>query len=609
MISLTGILAIAFCVQFTAIALSPPTHLSIRSRSVSAQGRSREVRRGFPCRALEEENDADEGTKELIAAQQKQIDKLMELLDTKSASAYDDNQSQGSIQSSASLPPLKVMLFIDGTWLYYSLHGREDSKCTLQQRFGRGWQHKYNVDWGNLPRVISQALQQQERDRGWMPLSSSDGEAPTRPVEVVRVSVFTSYRADTPHTSLRYQMFQDMLKAKYDVMMLETMGRNEKCVDIQLAVDMLHYATVPDAYDVAVLLSGDKDYIPAMVRCRQKGRRVGLVSMKRYCTRAFYETPNVKDYDVIWMDDFLDKIIKPKKDSTLLQGNRPRPQISLHTLMKLANDFIIHSDRKSVSSRDLGRYMKSLTIGSRNVLDEVKEIFGGMYQFLIVSEIFDVNTDTVERDFWVKLNDRFEDEMNAALLEAKPTSFEKDFFGNYNVDIFRNKKKLYEFTLGSWKPDNEEDEEAIHDYNSHTVSQLKDLCRELNLPVSGRKAELVERIVLKQKEASEAKQSEAEQASASSDDLENQIKEYLEGLLDEYLHATGGKASSRDVGRYLTANKASHMTYSRDRSIRSALSELKNEFGSLKQFITQSSKFSQEDMEDGDAYEFLVSNL
>lgn len=45
-----------------------------------------------------------------------------------------------------------------------------------------------------------------------------------------------------------------MADANYDVHMMETVGQGEKCVDIQLAVEMLHYATVPNAYDVAILL-------------------------------------------------------------------------------------------------------------------------------------------------------------------------------------------------------------------------------------------------------------------------------------------------------------------------------------------------------------------
>lgn len=47
-----------------------------------------------------------------------------------------------------------------------------------------------------------------------------------------------------------------MANANYDVHMMETVGKGEKCVDIQLAVEMLHYATVPNAFDMAVILTG-----------------------------------------------------------------------------------------------------------------------------------------------------------------------------------------------------------------------------------------------------------------------------------------------------------------------------------------------------------------
>ena len=50
---------------------------------------------------------------------------------------------------------------------------------------------------------------------------------------------------------------------------LAHLGSQEKCIDISLAVEMMHYAAVPGAYDIAVLISGDKDFMPAMARIRQ----------------------------------------------------------------------------------------------------------------------------------------------------------------------------------------------------------------------------------------------------------------------------------------------------------------------------------------------------
>ena len=43
-------------------------------------------------------------------------------------------------------------------------------------------------------------------------------------------------------------------------------------MDISLAVEMLYLATVPDAYDVAVIITGDKDFMPAMQKTRLTGK-------------------------------------------------------------------------------------------------------------------------------------------------------------------------------------------------------------------------------------------------------------------------------------------------------------------------------------------------
>ena len=76
-----------------------------------------------------------------------------------------------------------------------------------------------------------------------------------RPIEIVRVSVFTSYKKSTDPNSFRVKMYKEMADANYDIHMLESVGNGpEKCVDISLAVEMLHYATVTNAYDVAILL-------------------------------------------------------------------------------------------------------------------------------------------------------------------------------------------------------------------------------------------------------------------------------------------------------------------------------------------------------------------
>jgi uncharacterized LabA/DUF88 family protein len=52
------------------------------------------------------------------------------------------------------------------------------------------------------------------------------------------------------------------MNSNFEVHKYVTAQLQEKCVDISLAVEMLSLATVPDAYDIAVIITGDKDFIP-----------------------------------------------------------------------------------------------------------------------------------------------------------------------------------------------------------------------------------------------------------------------------------------------------------------------------------------------------------
>ena len=157
---------------------------------------------------------------------------------------------------------------------YYSIYGRRP-ECPLTRRYGEGWQLSHTVAFDRLPHLISQHLHKQLLQQ----LGSQ------RFVEVARTFVFTSARADTHKQSRRMQMFDQMARSNFEVHMRTTMGAQEKCIDIQLAVDMMHYANVPGAYDCAVLLSGDKDFMPAMSRIRQGGKAVALCSMRNCCSQ------------------------------------------------------------------------------------------------------------------------------------------------------------------------------------------------------------------------------------------------------------------------------------------------------------------------------------
>jgi hypothetical protein len=60
--------------------------------------------------------------------------------------------------------PLKAMLFIDGTWLYYSLYRRKEEQDPIVKKFGKGWPFRYRFDWNALPRIICEQIVGQQRD-------------------------------------------------------------------------------------------------------------------------------------------------------------------------------------------------------------------------------------------------------------------------------------------------------------------------------------------------------------------------------------------------------------------------------------------------------------
>lgn len=558
-------------------------------------------------------------TQQLLRQQQEQIELLIKTLQSQAATTP---VTPITTTITNSIPPLKVMLFIDGTWLYYSIFERPKKACPISQQYdtaSRPWYTTHKVDWAAIPSLVAECLTQQEQKSGWT-------QQP-RTVSIERAFCFTSYKKDTSPTSNRVRMFEDMKDANYDVFIMDTMGPGEKCVDIQLAVEMMHYATIPDAYDVAVLISGDKDFLPALLRTRQKARNVALVSMRTACNRALYETPNALDYDVIWMEDYIDRWVV-EKDENKGEGDVTEALVSSFTILKVIYDYIANSGMQKVSSRDIGRYLKSMEIGSpgkeASLLDQVKILGGGLFRFLVYhKEYFEVTrrspkeekaglrNDAGDRAFGVFLNPFAGLYLAKEEKEAKLSKLETDFFESYNLDRLRDKDEEYPLSRTMlMDPKNSRgdtfktNQGIIHshhdvagaveasiglpmdetDYSKFTIVNLKELCRERGLKVTGSKAILVERIIQDNIMKVQAQNLTPKPIRGSTINHESQIQDTPESRLfiaqiNEYLTASGGEASSRDVGRYLAAAPGL-----RGRGT-SALTELKEAFVSLRAFV------------------------
>lgn len=225
----------------------------------------------------------------------------------------------------------KIMLFVDGTWLY-------SNTPRLAEAYG---QADFRVDFGKLPSVLADAVADQ-----------FGGANPE--LDVVRTYLFGSYATnhdprDTDVVQRRRDFF-DMLKQEYHYQVqtypINFAGRRlrradrdptdpfeprEKCVDISLAATMLYYAAIANAYDIGVAVVGDQDFKPVFQQVRRLGKRVAIASIKGSCSPELSDPRDeagVKDFDIIWLNDLLHKLeLKYERqrlrcESPIHQGNR-----------------------------------------------------------------------------------------------------------------------------------------------------------------------------------------------------------------------------------------------------------------------------------------------
>ena len=384
----------------------------------------------------------------------------------------------------------------------------------MVSKFGENWQSLNAINYDKLPQIISQNIKQQ--------LATKLGQ--NREVEIVRTSAFTSMRADTPKAGLRMKMTEAFYAANYDVHRLVTRNRQEKCVDIMLAVEMLSMATVPEAYDIAVVVTGDKDFMPAMRKTREKGKRVAICSMRNSCNLDLSNPESrIRDFDNIWIEDYLGELIETKKlKYNVDDGNEDDVT---QQLVQHAVDMLRETPGMTSGSRDIGRYFagrsvympdrssgeikpfpalavcKELYIRMSRFFDEHTDKFNVKYGPTADNSGFGSNRDAAQaaREFHVTLR--------ADYLSGSGSGSGSD--GSSGMDVEEDSE------LDSLYDEIEEDDaldylggldEALSDLDQPAsssfspllstlkVAELRELCKEQGLPSSGTKAVLVDRL-------------------------------------------------------------------------------------------------------------------
>ena len=344
-----------------------------------------------------------------------------------------------------------------------------------------------------------------------------------------------------------------------------------------------------------------------MVRTRQKGKKVGLVSMRRGCNQALYDTPHVKDFDVVWIDDLLDELIVPLKNvDKNVQRVRQRGPLSSFTFTEVILDFISKSPNGKVSSRDMGRYLKRLKLpDSTSLLDDIKLGEGGLLRFCTkMSSIFKISHIAVSeksKAYWIS---KCGSERNffSSIDQTTLSPLEQEFLQAYRSGVFleensfrytceadeaqtgrrSNTNIMTEHMRGErqeWKKDSKT-KDKDDDFSSWTVVKLKERCKERSLPVSGTKAVLIERIlsdVEKQKIESPAK-------GESNGYVDPSVAKHIEDLVKYFLLENGGVTNLKSLVRFLASNNASSP------SAENSLEEVNQHFGDISNFLSNVKK-------------------
>lgn len=203
----------------------------------------------------------------------------------------------------------KVMLFVDGTWLYRNTP-------RLGEVYGT---RDFHIHYGLLPKALGEEVARQ--------LGIPE-------VELVRTYLFGSYPANydlRDEEAVQRQLdFYATLREEYhyevETFPIDFRGRRlrredraagdrfepkEKCVDIALATALLYYAAIPYAYDIAVVVIGDRDYRPVLQHTRHLGKRVAIASIQGCCSPEYSDPEDklrLKDFDIIWLNDLISRI-------------------------------------------------------------------------------------------------------------------------------------------------------------------------------------------------------------------------------------------------------------------------------------------------------------
>lgn len=241
---------------------------------------------------------------------------------------------------------VRTMMFIDGTWLAATLN-RLAEQAGYVRRVGGP------IDFGALPVLCSEQIRAQIRTGDPLDVVRThyfasvatnydpvDHDAVQR-----RLDFFDSLRRQHRYEVYRYEIDYRGHRVRRSVRDDDTPGEpvfepREKAVDVGLATTLLEM-TALSAFDIAIVVAGDRDFVPALQAVRRLGKRVAIVTARGSCPREFHD-PNdplrLRDFDPVWIDELWPALASSPRLVRTTDVTEPESVESVETVVPRAEE-------------------------------------------------------------------------------------------------------------------------------------------------------------------------------------------------------------------------------------------------------------------------------
>lgn len=192
--------------------------------------------------------------------------------------------------------PLKTMIFMDGSWFYHS----------RQTLFTNAGEDGFEIDYKRMGVLIQNSL----------------FETLDQDVDLVRTCYFGTLPANKPgynpsKQKVFYSFLAEQCGFETEISQIDFRAEpgtgDDRSVGVSLAVRAMHYAAMPGAFDIAVIIGGSHEYRALSAGLKLLGKRVLLVAIRNHegnlvTSPTLLTEPNVSDFPILYLDDHLDEL-------------------------------------------------------------------------------------------------------------------------------------------------------------------------------------------------------------------------------------------------------------------------------------------------------------